>query len=89
MTFLRTAIMCSEDEILLWNQNKANIYDEYNKSVSEELKNLKNMVSQIEVLKNKLPILNKDSKSKEKALENYSKEDLEKLNDILKSVEKK
>ncbi|MZH14230.1 MAG: CvpA family protein [Nitrospinae bacterium] len=54
----------------------------------EELKNLKNMSGQFEDLKKNLPNLGKDSKSGEKSLDNYSKEDLQKLNDILKSVEK-
>ena len=54
----------------------------------EELKNLKNMSDQFEDLKKNLPNLGKDSKSGEKSLDNYSKEDLQKLNDILKSVEK-
>ena len=54
----------------------------------EELKNLKNMSNQFEGLKKNLPNLGKNSKSGEKSLDNYSKEDLQKLNDILKSVEK-
>ena len=40
-------------------------------------------------LKKNLPALDKDSKTGEKPLDNYSKDDLQKLNDILKSVEKK
>ena len=54
-----------------------------------ELKNLKNMKSNFEELKKSLPILDKNSKLREKPLDNYSKDDLQKLNDILKSVEKK
>ena len=54
-----------------------------------EFKNLKNMTSQFEELKKNLTILDKNSKSEEKPLDNYSKDDLQKLNDILKSVEKK
>ena len=53
-----------------------------------ELKNFKNMTSQLDGLKKKLPILDNNSKSGEKPLDNYSKDDLQKLNDILKSVEK-
>ena len=53
-----------------------------------ELKELKNITNQFEELKEKLPILGKDSKSGEKPLDNYSKDDLQKLNDILKSVDK-
>ncbi len=55
----------------------------------EELKNLKNMADQFEDLKKSLPNLGGASKSGEKPLDEYSKEDLQKLNDILKSVEKK
>ena len=55
----------------------------------EELKNLKNMADQFEDLKKKLPDMGSDSKNGEKPLDQYSKEDLQKLNDILKSVEKK
>ena len=54
-----------------------------------ELKTLKNMKSNFEELKKNLPILDKDSKSREKPLDNYSKDDLQKLNDILKSVDEK
>tara|TARA_Y100001936_G_C15997029_1_gene625678 strand:+ start:434 stop:1123 length:690 start_codon:yes stop_codon:yes gene_type:complete len=53
-----------------------------------ELKNLKNMTKQFEELKKNIPILDKDSKLREEPLDNYSKDDLQKLNDILKSVEK-
>ncbi|MEK9628470.1 MAG: CvpA family protein [Nitrospinota bacterium] len=55
----------------------------------EELKNLKNMADQIDNLKKNLPNSNKNSKSDDKPLDEFSNEDLEKLNDILKSVEKK
>ncbi len=55
----------------------------------EELKNLKNMTEQFEDLKKKFPNMDGDSKTEEKPLDEYSKEDLQKLNDILKSIEKK
>lgn len=55
----------------------------------DELKNLKNMADQLEDLKGKFPNMGGDSKSGEKPLDEYSSEDLQKLNDILKSVEKK
>ena len=55
----------------------------------KELKNIKNMTDHLESLKKSLPILSNDSKTGEKPLENYSKEDVQKLNDILKSVDKK
>jgi hypothetical protein len=47
------------------------------------------MADQFEDLKKKLPDMGSDSKNGEKPLDQYSKEDLQKLNDILKSVEKK
>jgi membrane protein required for colicin V production len=55
----------------------------------EELKNMKGMAEQFEDLKNSLPNMNGDSKKGEKPLDEYSKEDIQKLTDILKSVEKK
>jgi membrane protein required for colicin V production len=55
----------------------------------EELKNMKGMAEQFEDLKNSLPNMYGDSKKGEKPLDEYSKEDIQKLTDILKSVEKK
>jgi membrane protein required for colicin V production len=55
----------------------------------EELKNMKGMAEQFEDLKNSLPNMNGDSKKGENPLDEYSKEDIQKLTDILKSVEKK
>ena len=55
----------------------------------DELINLNNMVDKIEHLKEKIPNLEKQLKSKDKPLDEYSSEDLQKLNDILKSVENK
>ena len=54
----------------------------------EELKNMKGMAEQFEDLKNSLPNMNGDSKKGEKPLDEYSKEDIQKLTNILKSVEK-
>ena len=84
-------------EFLNINSGSLNFRKKINDSINlkdakqkfNELKNLKNMTKQFEELKKKLPILDNDSKSGEKPLENYSKDDLQKLNDILKSVEKK
>ena len=55
----------------------------------EELKNMKDMADQFEDLKKKLPNMDGDSKNEEKPLDQYSEEDIQKLTDILKSVEKK
>jgi membrane protein required for colicin V production len=55
----------------------------------EEFKNMKDMADQFEDLKKSLPNMNGDSKKGEKTLDEYSKEDIQKLTDILKSVEKK
>ena len=55
----------------------------------EELKNMKDMADQFEDLKKNLPNMDGDSKKDEKPLDQYSKEDIQKLTDILKSVEKK
>tara|TARA_Y100001960_G_scaffold150884_1_gene159181 strand:+ start:2490 stop:3182 length:693 start_codon:yes stop_codon:yes gene_type:complete len=79
------------------NSSSLNFRNKINDSINlngakrkfNELKNLKNMTSQFEELKKSLPILDKNSRSEEKPLDNYSKDDLKKLNDILKSVEKK
>jgi membrane protein required for colicin V production len=55
----------------------------------EELKNMKDMADQFEDLKKNLPDMDGGSKNEEKPLDQYSKEDIQKLTDILKSVEKK
>ena len=47
------------------------------------------MTEKLEELKEKLPNLEKEFKSKENPLDEYSNEDIKKLNNILKSVEKK
>ncbi len=52
----------------------------------EELKEMKGMADQFEDLKKSM---GGDSKKDEKPLDQYSKEDIQKLTDILKSVEKK
>ena len=84
-------------EFLNINSGSLNFRKKINDSINlngarqkfNELKNLENMKSNFEELKKNLPILDKDSKLREKPLDNYSKDDLQKLNDILKSVEKK
>jgi membrane protein required for colicin V production len=55
----------------------------------DELKNMKDMADQFEDLKKSLPNMDGNSKNGEKPLDQYSKEDIQKLTDILKSVEKK
>ena len=47
------------------------------------------MVDQLEEFKDNLPNISKKFVSDDKHMEEYSKDDLQKLNDILKSVEKK
>ena len=47
------------------------------------------MKEKFQDLKKSLPNMNEDSKKGEKPLDEYSKEDIQKLTDILKSVEKK
>ena len=47
------------------------------------------MVDQLEEFKDKLPNISEKFVSDDKEMEEYSKDDLQKLNDILKSVEKK
>ena len=62
------------------------------KMISEKLKELKviqKVGDQLEEFKKKLPDISKNSMSEEKHLDEYSKDDLQKLNDILKSVTKK
>ena len=55
----------------------------------KELKAVNNMVDQLEEFKDKLPDISKKFVSDDERMEEYSKDDLQKLNDILKSVEKK
>jgi membrane protein required for colicin V production len=55
----------------------------------EELKNMKDMADQFEDLKKSLPNMKGDSKKGDKPQDQYSKEDIQKLTDILKSVENK
>ena len=55
----------------------------------KELKAVNNMVDQLEEFKDKLPNISENFESDDKHMEEYSKDDLQKLNDILKSVEKK
>jgi membrane protein required for colicin V production len=55
----------------------------------DELKEMKDMADQFEDLKKSFPNMGGDSKKGDKPLDEYSKEDIQKLTDILKSVEKK
>ena len=55
----------------------------------DELINLDNMDDKLQDLKEKLPSMEKQFNSEDKPLDEYSNEDLKKLNDIIKSVEKK
>jgi membrane protein required for colicin V production len=55
----------------------------------EELKDATDMTDQFEGLKKSLPNMQGDSKKEDKPLDQYSKKDIQKLTDILKSVEKK
>jgi membrane protein required for colicin V production len=55
----------------------------------DELINLDNMADKLQDLKEKLPSMEKQFDSEDKPLDEYSTEDLQKLNDIIKSVEKK
>ena len=55
----------------------------------KELKAVNNMVDQLEEFKDKLPDISEKFVSDDEHMEEYSKDDLQKLNDILKSVEKK
>jgi len=54
----------------------------------KELKAINGMADQLEEFKKNLPSMKKNSISEEKYLDEYSKDDLQKLNDILKSIEK-
>jgi len=53
----------------------------------DELINLNNMTDKLQELKEKLPNLEEQLKSVDKPLDEYSKEDLQKLKDIIKSIE--
>ena len=55
----------------------------------DELLNLNNMADKLDDLKEKLPDIKNQLKSMKKPLEEYSNEDIQKLNEIIKSVEKK
>ena len=55
----------------------------------KELKVIQQVGDRFEEIKKKLPNISKNSNSEEKYLDEYSKDDLQKLNDILKSVTKK
>ena len=55
----------------------------------DELKEMKDMADQFEDLKKSFPNMGGDSKKGDKPQDEYSKEDIQKLTDILKSVEKK
>jgi membrane protein required for colicin V production len=55
----------------------------------EELKDTTDMTDQFEALKKSLPNMGGDSKKRDKPLDQYSKKDIQKLTDILKSIEKK
>ena len=55
----------------------------------KELKAVNKMVDQLEEFKDNLPSMSDNFISEDKELEEYSKDDLQKLNDILKSVQKK
>ena len=54
----------------------------------EELKEMKEVTNQFENFKKSLPNMGGDSKKEDKPLDQYSKKDIQKLTDILKSVEK-
>ena len=55
----------------------------------KEMKEMKEMAGQFEDLKKSFPNMEGNSKNGEKPQDQYSKEDIQKLTDILKSVEKK
>ena len=67
----------------------ADINIDNTKEKLKELKVIQKVEDQLEEIKKKLPKISKNSISEEKHLDEYSKDDLEKLNDILKSVTKK
>ena len=54
----------------------------------KELKVIQKVGDKFEEIKKKLPNISKNSTTKEKYLDEYSKDDLQKLNDLLKSVKK-
>jgi membrane protein required for colicin V production len=55
----------------------------------DELKEIKEVTNQFEGIKKSLPNMGGDSRKGDKPLDQYSKKDIQKLTDILKSVEKK
>ena len=57
--------------------------------MTEKFEELKEMADQFEDIKISLPNMEGNSKNGEKPQDQYSKEDIQKLTDILKSVEKK
>ena len=57
--------------------------------MTEKFEEFKEMADQFEDLKKSLPNMEGNSKNGEKPQDQYSKEDIQKLTDILKSVEKK
>ena len=83
-------------EFAINNQGSLNIGKKITDSIDidsakkkfEEFKSLTNMADQLEDLKKKLPTMDKDTKREENPLDNHSKEDQQKLNDILNSFEK-
>ena len=101
---MRTVTKCSETipylvkALTFVNQNIGNFkfqnpLNDFNideaKEKLKELKAVNNMVDQLEEFKDKLPNISEKFVSDDKQMEEYSKDDLQKLNDILKSVEKK
>ena len=66
-----------------------NINIDDTKDKLKELKVIQKAGDQLEKFKKNLPTINKKLISEEKHLDDYSKDDLQKLNDILKSVTKK
>ena len=67
----------------------ADINIDNTKEKLKELKVIKKVGDQIEEFKKKLPDMSQNSISEDKYLDEYSKDDLQKLNDILKSINKK
>jgi len=55
----------------------------------KELKVIQKVGDKFEEIKKKLPNISKNSTTKKKYLDEYSKDDMQKLNDLLKSVKKK
>jgi len=54
----------------------------------DKMKEMKEMTNQFDVLKKSLPNIRGESKKEDEPLDQYSKKDIQKLTDILKSVEK-